>query len=59
MAERLGQETDFVRVDLYLLSDRVAVGELTSFPAAGDSYFDPAEYDLMFGAQWLVPTSYR
>ncbi len=41
IAERLGADTDFVRVDLYDVNGRVVFGELTSFPAGGDSPFDP------------------
>ena len=35
VAEALGQETDFVRVDLYDTGDRVVFGELTNYPSAG------------------------
>ena len=59
LAERLGRDTDFVRVDLYLLPDRILVGELTSYPAGGDSPFDPPSYDLEFGRPWTVPKRYR
>ncbi|WP_209020830.1 ATP-grasp fold amidoligase family protein [Nocardioides sp. 1609] len=59
LAERLGAGTDFVRVDLYALADRVVFGELTSLPAGGDSPFDPAGYDLEFGSHWQVPARYR
>ena len=59
LAERLGAGTDFVRVDLFCLPDRVVVGELTSSPAGGDSPFDPPEWDAAFGAPWTVPRSYR
>jgi hypothetical protein len=59
VAERLGADTDFVRVDLYLLPARVVVGELTSFPAGGDSIFEPASFDLEFGRTWAVPRRYR
>lgn len=58
VAERLGRDTDFVRVDLYALPDRVVVGELTSSPAAGDSPFHPASYDREFGRHWRVPRRY-
>ena len=58
IAERLGRDTDFVRVDLYVLPDRVVVGELTSSPAAGDSPFHPAAYDREFGRHWRVPHRY-
>lgn len=59
LAERLGAATDFVRVDLFCLPDRVVVGELTSSPAGGDSPFDPPEWDAAFGAPWTVPRRYR
>ncbi len=59
IAERLGQDTDFVRVDLYHLPDRVVFGELTSYPAGGDSPFDPESFDLEFGRHWTVPRRYR
>ena len=59
VAERLGRGTDFVRVDLYALPDRVVFGELTSFPAGGDSPFEPASWDTEFGRHWTVPRRYR
>ncbi|MCW2814102.1 MAG: hypothetical protein JWN84_1557 [Nocardioides sp.] len=59
VAERLGRDTDFVRVDLYLLPDRVVLGELTSLPAGGDSPFHPASYNEVFGRPWTVPRRYR
>ncbi|WP_144720484.1 ATP-grasp fold amidoligase family protein [Agrococcus jejuensis] len=59
IAERLGADTDFVRVDLYLLPDRIVFGELTSYPAGGHSPFDPDAYDVEFGSHWTVPRRYR
>lgn len=59
VAERLGADTDFVRVDLYELGGRVVFGELTSFPAGGDSPFDPEYFDEEFGRPWTVPRRYR
>lgn len=59
IAERLGQDTDFVRVDLYRLSDRIVFGELTSYPAGGDSPFDPEHFNEEFGRYWRVPRRYR
>lgn len=59
IAETLGGGTDFVRVDLYQLPDRVVFGELTSYPAGGDSPFHPVSFDLEFGRYWTVPRSYR
>jgi hypothetical protein len=66
LAERLGADTDFVRVDLYNIpgagpdtDGRVVFGELTSFPAGGDSPFDPESFNEEFGRPWTVPRRYR
>ncbi|MFM2475397.1 ATP-grasp fold amidoligase family protein, partial [Burkholderia cenocepacia] len=59
IAERLGADTDFVRVDLYVLPDRIVFGELTSYPAGGHSPFFPDSYDEEFGSHWTVPRRYR
>jgi len=59
LAETLGTGTDFVRVDLYHLPDRVVFGELTNYPAGGDSPFDPESFNAEFGSHWTVPRRYR
>jgi hypothetical protein len=59
IAERLGHETDFVRVDLYSLEDRVVFGELTNYPAGGDSPFFPESFNAEFGRTWTVPRRYH
>jgi hypothetical protein len=59
LAERLGAGTDFVRVDLYHLPDRIVFGELTNYPAGGDSPFHPDSFDEVFGRPWTVPRRYR
>ena len=59
LAERLGVDTDFVRVDLYDVDGRIVFGELTSFPAGGDSPFDPESFNEVFGRPWTVPRRYR
>ncbi|KRE95815.1 hypothetical protein ASG76_07695 [Nocardioides sp. Soil774] len=58
LAQRLGQDTDFVRVDLYDLPGRIVFGELSSFPAGGDSPFEPESYDAEFGSHWTPPRRY-
>lgn len=58
LAEKLGNGTDFVRVDLYDVDGRIVFGELTSFPAGGDSPFHPEAYDTEFGRPWTVPRRY-
>jgi hypothetical protein len=59
LAEILGADTDFVRVDLYDVDGRIVFGELTSFPAGGDSPFDPESFDEEFGRPWTVPRRYH
>jgi hypothetical protein len=59
IAETLGQETDFVRVDLYALGDRIVFGEMTNYPCAGKGLFEPASFDYELGSWWSVPGKYR
>lgn len=51
-ASDLGRGLDFVRVDLYDTGDRVLVGELTPYPAAGDERFEPQSLDAWLGRMW-------
>jgi hypothetical protein len=50
LASDLGRGLDFVRVDMYDLSDRVLVGELTPYPGAGR--FQPESLDAWLGRMW-------
>jgi TupA-like ATPgrasp len=52
LAERLGAETDFVRVDFYIVGERIYFGELTNYPGVGCRTFDPKSFDAELGAQW-------
>lgn len=53
IAETLGSDFDFIRVDLYNLSDdRIVFGELTVAPAAGQTPFIPKKYDYRLGSLW-------
>ena len=49
IAEILGEEFEFVRVDLYDLGDRVVFGELTHYPQSGTGPFGSKDEDLRFG----------
>ena len=49
IAEVLGEDTDFVRVDLYDLGGRIVFGELTSYPYGGVDEFRPASFDRVLG----------
>jgi len=59
VAEALGTETDFVRVDLYCIGDRIVFGELTNYPLAGTVPFRPPEFDRWLGEWWRLPRKYR
>lgn len=58
VAEALGAETDFVRVDLYCPQGRVVCGELTNYPLAGRGRFDPPDFDRQLGEWWTQPRRY-
>jgi hypothetical protein len=57
VAERLAAGTDFVRVDLYGIQERVVFGELTNYPVAGRGEFDPPEFDRQLGEWWTLPAA--
>jgi len=54
IAERLGSETDFVRVDLYDVDGRIFFGELTNFPGRGCREYDPKSFDTTLGKPWRI-----
>ncbi|MCX8995571.1 polysaccharide biosynthesis protein [Rhizobiaceae bacterium BDR2-2] len=54
VAERLGEDMDFVRVDLYASAEWVHVGELTLYPGGGFENYEPARYDRILGDQWTL-----
>lgn len=59
IATTLAEGTDFVRVDLYEVDNRIVFGELTHSPAAGGQTFAPLSFDLWLGSQWKQPRRYR
>jgi hypothetical protein len=58
IAELLGQETDFVRVDLYQIGQRLVFGELTNYPAAGELIYSDPKFDALLGSFWRIPRWY-
>jgi hypothetical protein len=50
IAESLGSNFPFVRVDLYETNDQVFFGELTFLPGSGYARFYPSEWDEKFGS---------
>ena len=52
MAKILGNDFNYVRVDLYGINSKIYVGELAFTPAGGTSKFYPNEWDKRFGKMW-------
>lgn len=44
LAEKLSRDSDLLRVDLYELTDRIVVGELTNYPGGGVEKFKPRSF---------------
>lgn len=57
LAERLAAPFPHVRVDFYIVGDRILVGELTFIPGNALSYFEPAEWDARLGDLWELDLS--
>jgi hypothetical protein len=57
IAETLGSEFEFVRIDLYNVGGQIYVGEMTFFPGAGLTYFDPPDGDRAIGEFWRGDTN--
>ena len=55
VAARLSEGFPFVRVDLYLVKDRIIFGEMTFYPDNGIAPFSPAEYNYFFGDFFVLP----
>lgn len=53
IAETLGEEFDFIRVDLYNPEDgRIYFGELTAGPGSGIVRLKPKKMDFKIGEHW-------
>jgi len=55
IAEELGAEYDFIRVDLYNTPEGIWFGELTPYPGGGLGVYDPPEADFEVGSWWSLP----
>lgn len=49
IAQALSRPFDFARVDLYWISAKIYVGEITFFPGGGSIPFVPEKYELEYG----------
>lgn len=49
LSKILSKNIPFLRVDFYIIENKIYFGELTFFPASGMSKFEPKEWDEIFG----------
>ena len=54
LAERIGSQFDFVRVDLYCTPQGIFFGEATFYPEGGIGVFTPDDLDKRFGEPWKI-----
>jgi hypothetical protein len=64
LAEKLAEDFEFCRVDLYSVDGHIYFGEITQYPHAGLGRFSPGEFDLALGEVWrngtpIPPRFYR
>lgn len=59
IAEDLAKEFPFLRVDFYIVEDKVYIGELTFFPGSGWELFDPSSYDYYYGKMLKLPDIFQ
>lgn len=55
LAEYLAKPFPFVRVDFYLVDDKIYFGELTFHPTSGFGRFEPRYYDYKLGSKLRLP----
>jgi hypothetical protein len=55
IAEKLAEDFDYARIDLYLCRGRVRFGEITHYDGSAEQRFRPAELDEKIGGLWQVP----
>ncbi|MDD7347303.1 MAG: ATP-grasp fold amidoligase family protein [Clostridiales bacterium] len=54
ISEKLSEDFEFVRVDLYNVKNRIYFGELTWIPMGGAGKIEPAEFDLKMGQKLKI-----
>jgi hypothetical protein len=56
LAEQIGGDFDFARVDLYCARGRVWFGEITHYDGNACTAFEPRSYDRIIGDMWQHPS---
>jgi hypothetical protein len=58
LGEKLSEDFDSVRVDLYYCDGKIFFGELTHYHAAGFARFEPESFDFELGSHWKIDKDY-
>lgn len=56
IANKLAKPFPFVRVDFFIVKNKIYVGEMTFYPSAGLTPFEPIEWDYKLGNMLDLPT---
>ena len=59
LSEELARETDFVRVDLYLVEGKIYFSELTNYPAGGRGKHYDTDAAAELAKNWVPNKPYR
>lgn len=54
IAQKLSEDFNFIRVDLYIFDDFVYFGELTNSPGNGFEPFNPKSFDFKLGKKFNI-----
>jgi len=55
IAEQVAAPFEFMRVDFYVIGERVLIGELTNSPGAGFGHYYPPQFGEELAAHWVLP----
>jgi hypothetical protein len=55
ISQKLAEEFDYIKVDLYSTKNTIYFGELTLHPESGFGRFNPVEYDNVWGIKLNLP----
>lgn len=55
LSRKLAKPFPFVRIDLYMINEKLYVGEFTFLPLGGFHKFEPIEWDLKLGEYFILP----
>ena len=54
MAEKIGAEMDFARIDIYDCDGQLFLGEVTLYENSGQRRYHPCSVDALIGSYWTI-----